>query len=65
MIKRRRKALGISQLELSELANVGINTVVSVETDKGNPTYATLCNILDVLGLKFEVKLKNGKEIPE
>lgn len=40
MIKERRKSLKVNQLELSELAGVGINTLVAIE--RGNPKLETL-----------------------
>lgn len=55
IIKERRKELGINQQELADLAGVGINSLVAIERDKGNPSLKTLLRILDVLGL--EIKL--------
>lgn len=55
IIKERRKELGINQQELSDLAGVGINSLVAIERGKGNPSLKTLLRILDVLGL--EIKL--------
>lgn len=58
LIKERRKSLHVNQLELSELANVGINTLVAIERGEGNPKLETLLAILDTLGLQMDIKLK-------
>ena len=41
IIRERRKSLKVNQLELSELAGVGINTLVAIERGEGNPKLAT------------------------
>lgn len=58
-IKERRRSLKISQLELSELAGIGINTLVAIERGQGNPKLATLLSVADTLGLKVDIKLKD------
>jgi transcriptional regulator with XRE-family HTH domain len=59
IIKRRRKFLGITQKELSEIVDSGLRSLVDIESGKGNPTIETLLDILDVLGLNIEVKVKS------
>ncbi|MBO6026913.1 MAG: helix-turn-helix transcriptional regulator [Bacteroidales bacterium] len=58
IIKERRKQLGVNQQTLSELAGVGVNTLLAIERGEGNPKLSTILAILDTLGLKMEVKLK-------
>lgn len=58
LIKERRKSLKVNQLELSELAGVGINTLVAIERGEGNPKLETLLAILDTLGLQINIQLK-------
>ena len=58
IIKKRRQSLKVNQLELSELAGVGINTLVSIERGQGNPKLETLLAILDTLGLQLDINLK-------
>lgn len=58
-IKERRQSLKVKQLELSELAGVGINTLVAIERGQGNPKMETLLSILDTLGLQVDIKLKD------
>lgn len=57
-IKERRQSLHINQLELAELAGVGINTVVAIERGQGNPKLETLLAVADTLGLQVELRLK-------
>lgn len=59
IIKERRQSLKVKQLELSELAGVGINTLVAIERGQGNPKLETLLSILNTLGLQVEIKLKD------
>ncbi len=59
IIKRRRHALKVNQLTLSELAGIGINTLVAIERGTGNPTLDKLLSVLDTLGLQMDVKLKD------
>lgn len=57
--QERRKSLRVNQLELSELAGVGINTLVAIERGEGNPKLKTLLSILDTLGLQMTIELKS------
>lgn len=56
-IKERRKALKITQKELSDLAGISINTVVAAERGQGDPKISTYLAICNVLGLKLIVQL--------
>ena len=49
----------VNQLTLSELAGVGINTLVAIERGTGNPQLATLLAVLDTLGLQMKIELKD------
>lgn len=57
-IKERRVALGISQVDLAEIAEVGIATVKDIERRKGNPSLSTLEKIADVLGMEIVMQIK-------
>ncbi len=57
-IKERRKKLGVNQQTLADLAGVAVNTVVAIERGEGNPHLATLLTILDTLGLRIDINLK-------
>lgn len=58
IIKERRKHLGVNQQTLSDLAGVGLNTLVAIERGEGNPQLSTLMTILDTLGLRMDINLK-------
>ncbi len=58
IIKERRKYLGVNQQTLSDLAGVGLNTLVAIERGEGNPQLSTLQTILDTLGLQMNINLK-------
>ncbi|MCC8070512.1 MAG: helix-turn-helix domain-containing protein [Bacteroidales bacterium] len=57
-ISQRRRQLGISQLDLAQLAQVGISTVKDIERGKANPSIATLEKICVVLGYEISLTLK-------
>lgn len=57
-IKQRRMALGVTQGQVSELSGVGLRTIKEIESSKGNPTFATLSKIADVLGLEIKLEVK-------
>lgn len=58
IIRDRRKQLGVNQQTLSELAGVGINTLLAIERGEGNPQLSTMLAVLDTLGLQFDINLK-------
>ena len=58
ILKERRQTLGISQLDLAEMAGIGIATVKSIETDKANPSIRTIEALAEVLGLELTLKIK-------
>jgi y4mF family transcriptional regulator len=57
IIKERRQDLKVKQLELAELAGVGINTIVAIERGEGNPKLKTVLSVLDTLGLQIDIHL--------
>jgi len=59
IIKDRRKSLNITQPTLASLAGVGLNTLVAIERGNGNAKIQTILAVLDTLGLKIEVTLKD------
>lgn len=58
VIKSRRKVLGISQLDLAEMAEVSLATVKDIERGKGNPSLSTVNKLLGVLGLEMDFKIR-------
>lgn len=55
-IKDRRRFLGITQKELSEIAGLGLRSYVAVENGNGNPTIEQLRKIFSALGLTMIIK---------
>ena len=57
-IKERREILKITQESLADLSGVGLRTIKPLEGGKGNPTFNTLYEIADVLGLELVLQVK-------
>jgi y4mF family transcriptional regulator len=57
-VRERRKALGISQRDLSELAGVSLHTLSDIESGKANPTMATLERVLTPLGMVLSIQVR-------
>lgn len=57
-IKLRRKALKITQSDLSQLANISINTLYKIERGQTNPTIDIIEKITNVLGLEIILTVK-------
>jgi transcriptional regulator with XRE-family HTH domain len=57
-MKQRREVLSITQLDLAEMSQVGLATIKDIERGKGNPSLATICKILDVLGLEINYSIR-------
>lgn len=55
-IKERRKYLKMTQQEVADLADMSINTVVSLERGEGNPKLETVLTICDIIGLELIIK---------
>lgn len=58
-IKERRETLKITQETLSDLSGVGLRTLKQLEGGKANPTFATLSELADVLGLELVLQVKH------
>lgn len=57
-IKKRRKALGITQPHLAELAQISTNTLYKLERGQGNPSLEVLNKLTEVLGLELKLEVK-------
>jgi transcriptional regulator with XRE-family HTH domain len=57
-IKERREMLKITQENLADLSGVGLRTIKQLEAGKANPTYRTIQEIADVLGLELVLQVK-------
>ncbi len=58
VMKSRREALQLSQLDLAEMAMVSLATIKDIERGKGNPSLSTVQKILRVLGMEIEYKIR-------
>ena len=59
-LKERRVALAITQSQLAALSEISLRTIKEIERGKGNPTFATLGKIADVLGLEIKLEVKQN-----
>ena len=57
-IRQRRKELGLEQVDLYEMAEIGSTTLSKLEQGKGNITLDVLEKLIGVLGLKCSLELK-------
>ncbi len=57
-IKERREILKITQESLADLSGVGLRTIKQLEGGKANPTFNTLKEIADVMGLELVLQVK-------
>lgn len=62
-IKERREILKITQESLADLSGVGLRTIKQLEGGKGNPTFNTLQEIADVLGMELVLQVKRLNKI--
>jgi transcriptional regulator with XRE-family HTH domain len=60
ILKDRRETLNVTQEYLAELSGVGLRTLKSIETGKGNPTIETLNKLADVLGMELKLEVKKA-----
>ena len=59
-LKARRQMLTVTQEYLAELSGVALRTIKEIESGKGNPTFATLSKIADVLGMEIKLEVKQN-----
>lgn len=58
LIRKRRELLGLLQTQLADLSGVSSRTIQLVEQGKGNPSLETLISLIEPLGLRIELVLK-------
>ena len=56
LVKDPRKKVGLTQLELANLAGVGKTTVFDIEKNKETVRWNSLMAVLQVLNIKLEFK---------
>lgn len=57
-LKARRQVLAVTQEHLAALSGVSLRTIKEIESGNGNPTFATLSKIADVLGMELKLTVK-------
>lgn len=58
LIHERRDHMRITQKQLADMADIGINTLYKIETGQANPTLESLQKITDVLGMELTLQVK-------
>ncbi len=58
VVKERRGILGISQIDLAEMAGISPATVKDIERGMGNPSMKTVTRILEVLGMDMDFNIR-------
>ena len=58
VVKERRGILGISQIDLAEMAGISPATVKDIERGMGNPCMKTVTRILEVLGMEMDFHIR-------
>ncbi|MEO8771329.1 MAG: helix-turn-helix transcriptional regulator [Ferruginibacter sp.] len=57
-IRKRRQILNLRQEDLSELSKLTTKTIHMIEQGNGNPSFATLEKLSEVLGFEIVLKIK-------
>ena len=60
-LKKRRKLLGLTQVQFTELSGVSLRAVKALESGKSNPTFQTLTNLAEVLDMELNLEVKLPK----
>ena len=55
-VKVLRKQMGLSQVELSQLAGISLPSLQNIEAEHANPSIKTLSAVLDILGQRLTVE---------
>ncbi|NQU81927.1 MAG: helix-turn-helix transcriptional regulator [Bacteroidetes bacterium] len=60
-LKKRRKLLGLTQVQFTELSGVSLRAVKALENGKSNPTFKTLNKLTEVLDMELNLEVKLPK----
>ena len=60
-IKKRRKFLRITQIDLAEITGIGVRSLQYIERGQMNPSVEQLEKILEALGLEIIVRTKTNE----
>jgi HTH-type transcriptional regulator/antitoxin HipB len=59
-VRQRRKAVGLTQAELSAVAGVGVRFVSELERGKPSAEFSKVLQVLSVLGLDLHLSVRAG-----
>lgn len=62
-IKKRRKYLKLTQINLAEIAGMSRRSLQMLEKGDGNPTFEQLSKILSTLGLEIKISVKRVNDV--
>ena len=60
-IKARRDILRLTQPDLSEMAEISVNTLYKIEKGQANPTIKVINKLADILGMELKLEVKQPK----
>lgn len=60
-LKKRRKLLGLTQVQFAELSGISLRAVKAFESGKSNPTFKTLTKLAEVLDMELNLEVKLPK----
>ena len=63
MLQRRRKALGISQEKLAELAGLSRSAITMIESGNRNPTLFVCHAVANALGVPLSDVIREAEEL--
>ena len=63
MVRNERKRQGATQVELSQMTNVGVRFLRDVEDGKPSVHFDKLMRILTVLGISLDIRNRRGESI--
>ena len=58
LVKKRRKALKITQNDCSELSGISVTTISAIENGHIDPSLSTMARLCEILGLEMTIKAK-------
>ncbi len=60
-LKKKRKLLGLTQVQFAELSGVSLRAIKALENGKSNPTFKTLNKLAEVLDMELNLEVKLPK----
>lgn len=60
LVRKRRESFGLEREQLAEMGGMAGRTLYMLEMGQGNPSFQTIHNILNALGLELIVRVKQS-----